>query len=293
MNRNKDEADNTKDSKYYEEHISPTAFVPAYGRTFSDIPFSVEIYEAIRDRALMGETAHHEVSARKTAPRWEARYKIINKLIDKTGVSDVIEVAAGLSPRGLEYSKQHKANFVEFDLPHLVQMKSDIIDVVTGGGVSSIKQVAGNVLNREDLEKAKAALDSKGPIVITNEGLMRYFNFDEKKIMAENIQRTLKDHGGFWITTDVSLLSFHYGTMKDLEKTISTISRVDLSKNYFNSINHAISFFEEVGFGVSVHSFLEVVGEITSAKRLGIDDREVDKQLSISVAFSMTPKSKS
>jgi hypothetical protein len=43
-----------------------------------------------------------------------------------------------------------------------------------------------------------------GPIVIVNEGLLRYLTHDQKKIMTKNIKYLLDHLCGCWITLDIS-----------------------------------------------------------------------------------------
>ena len=95
--------------KDYEE-ISSTAIVTSYPRIFTDIPYEKEIYE------WLSNYCNEEVTLNKMlAPEIEARYKLTNKLLDNSGIKQVLELAAGYSSRGLIYS-QKRYNYVEMDL---------------------------------------------------------------------------------------------------------------------------------------------------------------------------------
>ena len=86
--------------KDYEE-ISSTAIVTSYPRIFTDIPYEKEIYEWLSNHCK------DEVALYKNmATEIEARYKLTNKLLDKSGMKQVVEIAAGYSSRGLIFSKR-------------------------------------------------------------------------------------------------------------------------------------------------------------------------------------------
>ena len=99
------------------ESISPTAILTSYPRTFTDIPYEKEIYE------WLSKNCNENVKLNKMlAPEIEARYKLINKLLDKTNIKQVLELAAGYSSRGLIYS-QKGYNYVELDLLSVLNNK--------------------------------------------------------------------------------------------------------------------------------------------------------------------------
>jgi len=83
------------------EEVSPTAIATSYPRTFTDIPYEKEIYNWIKNNAEIKMPLYKNL-----APEIEARYKLINKLIDRSKVKQIIELAAGYSSRGLIYSKK-------------------------------------------------------------------------------------------------------------------------------------------------------------------------------------------
>src|ERR1041385_1494837 len=85
------------------EKISPTAWGVAFRRTFTDIPLSKEIFEALEE--IRKKDSHQTEDFQRTsltdlAPYFEARYKMINHLLEQTGQTQVLELAAGMSPRG-------------------------------------------------------------------------------------------------------------------------------------------------------------------------------------------------
>src|SRR5579859_6377564 len=111
------------------ERISPTAWLVAYQRTLSDIPLSAEIFYELQ--AIMQQTHSQEeiaqIEALKSstmAVMWEARFKIVNHVLKAHPVGQVIELAAGFSPRGLNLARSAPTTtYVEVDLPGIIQDK--------------------------------------------------------------------------------------------------------------------------------------------------------------------------
>ena len=91
------------DQKHGNEKISPTAWTIAHRRIFTDIPYSKAIFNEIeRLRRLQGVDIPDELKSPEIAPQIEARYKLVSKLLAQNHVEQVLEIAAGFSPRGLD-----------------------------------------------------------------------------------------------------------------------------------------------------------------------------------------------
>ena len=114
-----------------------------------------------------------------------ARHRIIDSILDdliRCGVSQVIEVACGMSPRGWRFTEQfgERLTYVEADLPEMAQRKRDALarmesltdrhrvadlDVLQEGGPDS-------------LEALVETLDPAEGLVIVTEGLLTYLDDD-------------------------------------------------------------------------------------------------------------------
>jgi hypothetical protein len=92
------------DHKIQESHeaISPTAKFVAFVRAFTDIPYAHEIAEESGAEQAFQELARQSIeSFSQLIPFWEARYKATDRIIQLRGITQILEIAAGLSPRGL------------------------------------------------------------------------------------------------------------------------------------------------------------------------------------------------
>ena len=275
-----------KDKEY--EEISPTAIVTSYPRTFTDIPYEKEIYNWLENHCKESTTLYKNL-----APELEARYKQINKLLDKSGIKQVIEIAAGYSSRGLIYS-QKGYNYIEMDLEGVSKNKKDLLNTINSNIPTNLKIVTGNALSKDDFNKCKEYLNKNEPVAIINEGLLRYLTFEEKRIVAENIYEILSKYGGIWITSDVTPKKFIVSqnrALKGFNNNVTTITSRNNLDNRFEDIEHIKEFFGEIGFEVAeVHKFNEVKNELYSINKLNIIDEKINQTLEDAINVVMKIK---
>jgi len=256
---------NIDDNNYID--IIPTATLTAYPKIFTDIEYSSEIFQEISKHNPIPE----ELIVKKLAPEIEARYKLINKILDATDSTQILELASGLSSRGITYTKNPKVKYVEMDLPPLQELKKNILNSLKINNVN-LKLLSGNALRPEDFYKAISFFDVKKSITIVNEGLLRYLNFDEKALVAKNIRHVLEKAGGLWITSDITRKSFLNNQNKNMPYfNQNMISKTNKSyNNYaFDNMEHVEEFFDNLGFSMEVHSYYEVEKELISPLKLG------------------------
>jgi hypothetical protein len=96
------QSDNRVVQKGAYEKIGPTAELVAHVRALIDMPYAKDIAlasRAERDVHTLAGTSAESMS--QFAFLWEARYKATNRIIAQREVKQVLEIAAGLSPRAL------------------------------------------------------------------------------------------------------------------------------------------------------------------------------------------------
>ena len=273
--------------KDYEE-ISPTAIVTSYPRIFTDIPYEKEIYKWLEKHCS------EEVSLNKMlAPEIEARYKLINKLLDKYNIKQILELASGYSSRGLIYSKKGY-NYIELDLENVSKSKREILDCIEKDIPKNLNIISGNALRKDDFRKIESYLKSDKEIAVINEGLLRYLTFDEKKIVAQNVYNLLSKYGGIWITCDVTPKKFVDSQDKALPNFNNNLLSITLRNNLndrFEDINHIKSFFGNIGFElIEIHKFNEMRDELYSVNKLNIFDKKIEKTLEDTIVVVMKIK---
>ncbi len=170
------------------EAISPTAHYTGY--VWARNGLSHPELETTEGR-LMYETVRLPMAAagalgRPTLERYLlARHRAIDLLLERAiaehGVTQVIEVAAGLSPRGWRFTERHpELVYIEGDLPGMVERKRDALGRM--GSLSERHRVveldALRARGRTSISGVAGGLDRTGGLAIITEGLLSYLSRD-------------------------------------------------------------------------------------------------------------------
>jgi O-methyltransferase involved in polyketide biosynthesis len=240
--------------------VSPTALIPAFARAENTgIPWAKETVEFLLTKGLEapGGSAG-EPAIKDYAAFFESRFKAVNAVLAEQKSGQVLELAAGLSPRGMEMS-QRGIVYVEADLDDSIALKREVVTAVLGSVPASLQLCPVNVLDAKALRDCCSVFDNSA-VAITTEGLLRYLTFDEKKQLGAIVHGILALHGGFWVTTDIHLRQWAMGHRRLVNRKMETerLGR-SLDANYFDDLDHARRFFEECGFRVEERPLLEGV----------------------------------
>lgn len=112
-----------------------------------------------------------------------ARHRIIDALLEElieSGVSQVVEAACGMSPRGWRFSERYgdRVTYIEADLPPMAERKREALAQM--GSLGKRHRVADlDVLREggpESLEALVEPLDPARGLVVITEGLLTYFD---------------------------------------------------------------------------------------------------------------------
>ena len=63
---------------------------------------------------------------------------------------------------------------------------------------------------------------------------------------------------------------------------------IDVAKNYFENEDAARAFFEDLGFRIERHSFMEIADELVSPQRLHLSREQVEKEIGGLAVLVMT-----
>lgn len=278
--------------------IMQTAWPVAYARTFSDIPYTKEVFQELLSlRGIERSELYDETQIRVSlAPQFEARHKLIDQLLKEADVHQILELASGLSTRGLIWTGNPAITYVETDLPDMVREKENIVTSLISKGTlparPNLHFAEANALSFAELKLAIAAFKQE-PLAVIHEGLLRYLDFSEKQKVAENVHALLSEFGGVWITSDISLAKIIAKDAQTAQRRLGKISGLtgrDIARNLFKDVDHARSFFEDLGFSVESHGFSEVAQELVSPQALSLDHATVSEQLGTAVVFVMRLK---
>jgi O-methyltransferase involved in polyketide biosynthesis len=174
-------------SRPHPETISPTAHYTGYvwfvhGQSHEAFATRTGrlMYQALRAPNLIAERAH--------LPTLEgmllARHRVIDlrltQAIEAGEVQQIVEVAAGLSPRGWRYRSRYgsRITYVEADLPGMLANKRRILAEL-GGETPHHRTVEVDALAESgptSIDAICAALDPERGTAIVTEGLVNYFD---------------------------------------------------------------------------------------------------------------------
>ena len=190
--------------------ISPTAKLVAYFRQFSDIPFSRDVATLIHAEDVL-KNFSQGTNLTPEFLKWaalaaEIRYKSIVSAIKKEGITQVLELASGLSFRGLAMTEDPEYIYVETDLTELMQEKQQILSrIISNHDLRERKNLffdAVNILSFPEIESAIRHFKPWDPVAVIHEGLYLYLSMSEKVTAVRNIHSVLSRFGGAWITPD-------------------------------------------------------------------------------------------
>lgn len=290
---------NTTPEKSLNEKISFTADGIAYVRTFTDIPFSKEIFEAMERLTGPLDPAQKArlMSYPPILPYFESRYKMTDQVIRENGFEQILELAGGLSPRGiimLRDDHDRSACYVELDLPDKADLKAKVLEAIHEPPTLVFPSVIlekGNVADETDFERACRHFDGRSVAVIC-EGLLRYMSWPDKHALASNVARLLQRSGGVWVTPDIELLD-QVNSSPVVSKRYDEWAKImgaDIRPFLFKDLDHAFVFFEDHGFKVECRNHLDIVDKLVSPARLGLDPDTVKEELSKRSTFVLTPR---
>lgn len=118
-----------------------------------------------------------------------ARHRIIDSILEQQidgGVSQVVEAACGMSPRGWRFSERYgdELTYIEADLPAMARRKREALARM--GSLSDRHRVADLDILRDggpgSLESLTQELDPAKGLVVITEGLLTYF--DDPTVVA-------------------------------------------------------------------------------------------------------------
>jgi O-methyltransferase involved in polyketide biosynthesis len=230
-----------------------TAFLTAFPKIFTDIPFANKIFvETIRLACERGFSFQTEQFVAKLALELEARYKALNFILDKhikTIGNNVIiiEIGAGLSPRKLEFNN---FQFVEIDYPPMIEIKQKIYEML-GYPIRYDELIGADLTHPLDLKKIVQLVQKikKGrSILMISEGLFWYLSRNAVQNLVECIHNLLSSSGGLWITGDCPT-KFEIPHEDDYRSVIANSSKRQMNQP-FSSFNDFEMFFNSIGFSV-------------------------------------------
>ena len=257
--------------------ISPTAFMTCLARQFSGIPYSRQIAE----KTLIQRSPYLPLLV-------ESRYKAIDQAARSRGCSQVLELASGFLPRGLEMTDAPGTLFIESDLPDVIKAKRELCSGIAGARPNlRFAELDATAAPAKYLEAA-SDLDPAKEVLVLCEGLLMYLSHQEKAAVCAGVSALLRRHGGAWITTDFTPGVGRGAAAAKLTERLQTATGRSLADNSFEHLAAALAFIKERGFEAVSTNLLPLLPEMKSLQAAPLPDPTVKKLMSAHRVFTLT-----
>jgi O-methyltransferase involved in polyketide biosynthesis len=240
------------------ETISPTAHYTGYvwarnglsNRAFETIEGRV-LFEALQPAMRVNSILRGGTLESYLLARHRAIDAGLERAIDEQGISQVIEVAAGLSPRGWRFHERYgeRITYIEADLPGMAERKRRALERIGSLGEHHQVRVLDAVQDDgpDSLPAVAAELEPDRGLALITEGLLGYLPTDS---VLEIWARFAGVLGGF--TAGCYISDIHVGAVQDVTirafrvlLSIFVRSRVHL---HFESPGEVAGALKEAGF---------------------------------------------
>ncbi len=270
------------------DKVSMTATFVAYWRQYTDIPFAKDIAHLINANEKIETFLRlHDITRdeiRWYAPLFEIRHKSIEEMIRKSGIKQVLELASGLSFRGLAFAQDPDISYVETDLDGLTEEKrvlaAALKDKYSLSLNSNFRLAAANALDKFQLQDAISHFKKEQAVAVVNEGLLPYLTTNEMETVAGNIKEILDQFGGIWITPDFSLKENYTEVSAQriqVRDAIAELTGRRLHRSIFENKDHLFSFLHRMGLQAEVFNQLDLVSSVVSLRALHLPDGFLQK----------------
>ncbi|HEY3415140.1 MAG TPA: class I SAM-dependent methyltransferase [Armatimonadota bacterium] len=269
------------------EKIDVTAKLAAYMRQFTDIPFADDVAEYVQANAafdaMLRKTGLKPEQFTWYAPIFEARYKSIAAVLRKSGIRQAIELASGLSLRGLAMTRDPALTYIETDMPAITAEKTALVADIRRkrelAPTENYRIVSADATDPAQLAAVADGLEV-GPVAIINEGLMQYLTRAELRSVAAIVHDVLDRFGGIWITPDFSFVSQETDVseqQKAVRRAVSGEIDRDMYECAFADEAALQAFFDETGFQADVRNQVDEAGRVVSVTRLNLPSDTLER----------------
>jgi O-methyltransferase involved in polyketide biosynthesis len=232
--------------------ISPSARSLLLVKSQTSLPFARPAAELLWGAEEVAE-AHRKADATPGAAQRRSHFEIRAQSVDdalrELGATRVLEIAAGLSFRGLAMASRGDVFYLDTDLPAIATLKAELVTRLHPGPL--LGKLSVRSLDALDAEAFRAAVNDipPGPLAILHEGLLMYLNDAEKARLAASVRGALLERGGVWVTADVYVRSDVQVFREERTKKFLEEHRVE--ENKFADFAAAEAYFDANDFTIT------------------------------------------
>jgi O-methyltransferase involved in polyketide biosynthesis len=228
--------------------ISPSAKALLLVKAQTSLPFARQAAEILFGSATVEQGASSDPAAVLRRMHFELRARSLDDALRAVGANCILEIAAGLSFRGLAMAASEDVAYFDTDLPELVSIKEGLVAGMHPGPlVGSLCLQGLDALDADAFRRTVRQMPS-GALAVVHEGLLMYLGEEEKKRLATTVREALLERGGAWIAADVYVRSDTH-LMRD-ESTERFLADHRVEENKFADWRAAEAYFTDSGFSI-------------------------------------------
>jgi O-methyltransferase involved in polyketide biosynthesis len=177
----------------------------------------------------------------------------IDRLINEHGVTQILEIACGLSPRGYHYSRRFpQVQYIEADLPAMAKRKQTLLEQQDRMRDNHRVTVC-NIFETQPpngLEVVLQQLDPTRPTLVLTEGLINYFSTASMEQFWQRLALGTRRFPGAWYLTDLyPRLRYHtaYPWVRVAHRMLGLIASAEVNLHYEDD-DEICAAFTRLGF---------------------------------------------
>lgn len=200
---------------------------------------------------------------------------LLHQVISQHPNLQVVEIACGLSPRGLRFCRQYpQLRYIEADLPAMAKRKNKLLKKVNADSARHFALPL-DFFRQDELGLGalfNTHLDKSAPVLVITEGLINYFELATLAPVWQELAQHLKQFPqGYYVTDNYPLLDDdpNKALMETLSSLLGWVSRSSVNF-HFNHIEAIAPYYQQLGFSkVTVHNPEDYYGILNLPKNRG------------------------
>ena len=192
--------------------------------------------------------------------------------------------------------------YVVTDLPQILDQEKAMAEAILSRLNTQRPNLhfeAANALDHESLSRVSAVFALDRPVAVVTEGLLPYFNREEKTALANNIHEILSRYRGVWITSDAWTKQYAEARfrlagrgmpeakLRQYQDRISSSTGSNLESNLFADENDLRGFFDKAGFRIEEYQYSNVIQDLSSVRHLNLNQEDMKRAFEL-LALSKT-----
>jgi O-methyltransferase involved in polyketide biosynthesis len=209
------------------------------------------LFELVRPAMVLSSALGSGTLEEYLIARHTAIDGLLSSAIEEHGITQVLEVACGLSPRGWRFCERYgdRITYIEADLPAMAARKRRALERM--GSLSERHHVVEiDALRDDSVAAAVAGLDPAGGLVIITEGLLGYLPTDAVRSVWRRFASTLSEFERGRYLSELHLASIQTPVIRAFRVVLGAFVRGRVYLHFDNEAA-AVAELEAAGFGAA------------------------------------------